>query len=135
MLSSMPVTILFSLATGLLLVGCGDKQRLSYAEQSCEPIGSLYVVALESGAVKTEQQTVLASSDSVDIVDRVNSLLKPSHQSLIFGSTMMSYHGFSTTPQSIDYKDLSGMTFDADNDTLIIDHVVVAWDDGERGVE
>lgn len=135
MLNPTRATILFSLVTALLLVGCGGQQRLGYAEQSCAPNGSLYVVRLESGAVKAEQRAVLANTDSVDIVERTNVLLTPSRQSLIFGSTMLSYHGFGPTPQSVAYKNLSGMTYDADDSTLIFDHIVVGWDDGDRGVE
>ncbi len=135
MLSSTPATIFFGLATSLLLVGCGGQQRLRYAEQSCAPNGSLYVVSLESGAVKAEQRAVLANTDSVNIVDRTNVLLTPSRRSLIFGSKMMSYHGFGPTPQSVAYKDLSGMTYEADDSTLTINHTVVGWDDGNRGME
>jgi len=61
--------------------------------------------------------------------------MTPSRQSLIFGSTMMSYHGFGPTPQAVAYKDLSGMTYEADDSTLTINHMVVGWDDGNRGME
>ena len=135
MTPSTTAKILLGLTTGLLLAGCGDKQRLSYAEESCSADGVLYVVQLQSSSIAAAQEAVLRDTDSDDIVERADALIMPTHQSLVFSSKRMSYHGFGSTSQSIDYKDLSGITYDADDETMIVDRIVVSPDDGQRSVE
>lgn len=121
-----------------VLTGCAaGEYRPDFVEQACAEEGSVYWIKLVSNAAVAKRDAVMAEGESADIVQRANAIIEPTEIKVVFTNQGLSFHGFSASPFSVSYKDVTYLRLedrDGNRDTLVIDFLE-SRDSGKETIE
>lgn len=121
-----------------VLMACGSHEyRPDFAEKACAEQGSVYWIRLVSADAVVRRDAALTDGAYAGVVKRTNAIIEPTELKLVFTSAGVSFHGFSASPISVSYKDVTYLRLedrDGNKDTLVIDFVESS-DSGKETVE
>jgi hypothetical protein len=121
-----------------VLPACGSHEyRPDFAEKACAEQGSVYWIRLVSDKAVARRDAVLTDGQSAEVVKRTNAIIEPTELKVVFTSANVSFHGFSASPFSVSYKDVTYLRLedrDGNKDTLVIDFVESS-DAGKETIE
>jgi hypothetical protein len=109
------------------LTACGAREyRPDFVEQACAEEGSVYWIKLISSGAVAKRDAILAEGKSAGIVKRASAIIQATEIKVVFTNQGVSFHGFSASPFSVSYKDVTYLRLedrDGNRDTLVIDFI------------